>query len=149
MSQHTDLYDTDFYVWTQAQAAALRNGKAQDLDWTNLAEEIDSLGKRDRRALMHQLERLLMHLLTWQYHPSMRQTGSSGRQAIRHARREMALILNDSPSLDRQIPTQLAFAYAHARIDASDDTGLPLATFPEQCPWDVEQVLDDDFWPEG
>ena len=149
MSQHTDLYDTDFYVWTQAQAAALRDGKAQELDWTNLAEEIDSLGKRDRRALVSQLERLLLHLLKWQYQPSGRQEGHSWRQSIRQARREMAVIIEDSPSLARQIPIQLAMAYAHARVDASDETGLALATFPDTCPWAVEQVMDEDFFPEG
>jgi hypothetical protein len=148
MSQPPELYDTDFYVWTKAQATALRDGNLAALDLGNLAEEIESLGKRDRRALVSQLERLLLHLLKWQYHPSMRQTGSSWRQSIRQARREMALIINDSPSLERQVPIQLAFAYAHARVDASDETGLPLALFPEVCPWDVAQVVDANFFPE-
>jgi hypothetical protein len=148
MSQQTDLYKTDFFLWTQHQAALLREGKTEALDWKNLAEEIASLGKSDRRALISQLERLLMHLLTWRYQPEGRQTGQSWRTTIRQARREIAVIVDDSPSLRRQIPVQLPMAYAHVRLDASDTTGLPLPTFPEICPWTIEQILDAGFWPE-
>ena len=70
-------YDTDFFLWTQVQAAALRDGKAQELDWANLAEEIESLGKSDRRALGSRLEGLVMHLLKWHYQPSGHATGHS------------------------------------------------------------------------
>jgi hypothetical protein len=148
MSQQA-LYDTDFYQWTQEQAALLRDGKARDLDWSNLAEEIESLGKSDRRALGSHLQVLLLHLLKWQYQPSMRQTGSSWRTTMRNARRAVSDITDDSPSLRRQIPVLLPKAYQRARVDAGDETGLALATFPEQCPWDVEQVLDEGFFPEG
>jgi hypothetical protein len=67
----------------------------------------------------------------------------------RPVRRELAKLLRDSPSL-RDHPAQvLTDAYRHARGDAAIDTGLPLATFPEPCPWPAAQVLDKDFWPEG
>lgn len=147
MNQQTDLYDTDFYQWTQAQAAALRDGKARDLDWTNLAEEIDSVGASEKRTITSQLIRLLAHLLKWRYEPSHR--GHSWQDSISDARRMIALTTLDSPSLHMHPATRLAFAYRHARRDARRDTGLPLQTFPEVCPWDVEQVVDDDFFPEG
>ena len=67
-----------FFLWTQAQATALRDGKAQELDWANLAEEIESLGKSDRRALGSHLEGLVMHLLKWHYQPSGRATAIAG-----------------------------------------------------------------------
>src|SRR5919204_82762 len=70
-------YDTDFYRWTQKQAAALRAKDFAALDLENLAEEVESLGRSDRRAIVSHLERLLLHLLKWREHPQGR--GPSGR----------------------------------------------------------------------
>lgn len=72
-------YDEDFYAWTQHQAALLRTEKWQDLDSTNLAEELESLGKRDLRELESRLEVLVMHLLKWCYQPERRERGRSWR----------------------------------------------------------------------
>jgi hypothetical protein len=139
-------YDTDFYRWTQTQATALRAKDFAALDLENLAEEIESLGRSDRRAIVSHLERLLLHLLKWREQPHGR--GPSWRSTIRHARREIAKLLAESPSLHDYPARQMAAAYRHAREDAADETGLPLATLPEACPWVPEQVLDADFWPE-
>jgi hypothetical protein len=139
-------YDTDFYRWTQTQATALRRKDVVALDLDNLAEEIESLGRSDRRAIVSHLERLLLHLLKWREQPQGR--GPSWRSTIRHARREIAKLLAESPSLHDYLSRQLAAAYRHAREDVMDETGLSLATFPEACPWAPEQVLHADFWPE-
>lgn len=148
MPSKTDLYDQDFYTWTQVQAAALRDGKAEALDWTNLAEEIESLGKSDRRALRSHLEGLVMHLLKWRYQPAGRETGHSWYSStIRAHRNEIDAIFEDSPSLQLAVPGLLARRYRSARQDASMETRLPLATFPESCPWTPAQLLDEDFWP--
>jgi hypothetical protein len=141
-------YDEDFYAWTQAQAALLREGALQDLDVTNLAEEIESLGKNDRRALGSHLRNLVQHFLKWHYQPDGRATSHSWASSIRNARAEIAAILDDSPSLRRAIPALLARWYSLARLDAADETGLPLASFPEACPWEPAQILHEDFWPE-
>ena len=138
-------YDTDFYQWTQTQAAALRAKDVAALDLDNLAEEIESLGRSDRRAIVSHLERLLLHLLKWRNQPHGR--GPSWRSTIRHARREIAKLLAESPSLHYYPARQVAAAYRHARKDAVDETGLPQATFPEACPWAPEQVLEADFGP--
>jgi hypothetical protein len=142
-------YDADFYAWTQEQAALLRQGAVHALDLTNLAEEIESLGKSDRRALGSHLRNLVMHLLKWQYQPSGRLTGHSWQSSIRNARAEIAVLLEDSHSLWQEVAELLARWYPLARLDAADETRLPLTTFPEACPWTPEQVLDTDFWPEG
>jgi Domain of unknown function DUF29 len=147
MNPTVPLYDADFYTWTQQQAALLRDGKVHELDLANLAEEIESLGKSDRRALGSHLRGLVMHLLKWHYQSSGRQTGHSWRTSINNHRRDIHAIADDSPSLRRQVPDLLAREYPRSRRDASDETGLPLATFPEACPWTPEQVLDEDFWP--
>jgi Domain of unknown function DUF29 len=142
-------YDADFYAWTQAQAAALRAKKWLALDVDNLAEEIESLGRSDRRAITHQLERLLLHLLKWVYQPDQRaRRGRGWRGSVRQARTAIADLLEESPSL-RDYPAQrVALAYRRARQQSAIQTGLPLATFPETCPWSSAQLLDEDFWPE-
>jgi hypothetical protein len=139
-------YDTDFYQWTQTQAAALRAKDVTALELDNLAEEIESLGRSDRRAIVRHLERLLLHLLKWRGQPQGR--GPNWRSTIRPAQREIANLLAESPSLHDYPARQLAASYRHAREDAVDETSIPLATFPEACPWVPEQVLDADFWPE-
>jgi hypothetical protein len=139
-------YDTDFYAWTQAQAAHLRAKEWPALDVDNLAEEIESLGASDRRALRSHLLRLTQHLLKWHYQPQRR--GESWRQSIDNARLEIELIVADSRTLRDFLPEALTWAYPRSRKEATKDTGLPPATFPETCPWALEQVLDEDFWPE-
>jgi hypothetical protein len=139
------LYDTDFFKWTQEQAAALAAGKAQDLDWANLAEEIESLGKRDRDKLRSYLEGLLVHLLKWAYQPDYR--SRSWRDSVEENRARVPDCLAESPSLRPQLPELMAWAYRHARLKAARQTRMSLATFPERCPWTPEQVMDEDFWP--
>jgi hypothetical protein len=143
------LYDTDFYTWTQTQAMALRTKDVAALDVENLAEEIESLGRSDRRAIAHQLERLLLHLLKWCYQADQRtRAGKSWRSSIYQARSAIADLLEESPSL-RDYPAQrLALAHRRARQQAAHQTGLPLAAFPETCPWPLARVLEEEFWPE-
>jgi uncharacterized protein DUF29 len=150
MPQHdtsTDVYITDFYTWCLEQAALLDARDADALDWENLAEELKVLAGSERRALRHHLQGLLLHLLKWQYQPSMRQTGHSWEPSIRNHRREALYLLEDNRGMRRHIPEILTRAYYDGRDDARDETRLPLATFPETCPWTLEQILDEAFWP--
>jgi hypothetical protein len=148
MSTQSTVYDTDFYQWTQEQAALLREGKVKALDLENLAEEVESLGARDHRELRRRLQRLITHLLKWQYQPARRQTGHSWLSTIRTQRDELAALLEQSPSLRRTVSEALNGRYRRAREDASAQTRLPLDTFPATCPWDADRVLDPDFFPE-
>src|SRR5215475_8808190 len=111
MGTKTALYDQDFYTWTQEQAALLREGAVDALDLTNLAEEIESLGKSDRRALGSHLRNLVLHLLKWRYQPSGRQTGHSWQSSIRNARAEIDVLLEDSRSLQQEVVGLLARWY--------------------------------------
>ena len=140
-----DLYDSDFYAWTKEQAQALAAGHLGELDLKNLAEEIESLGKSDRRGLQGALEIVLLHLLKWRYQPE-RQSESWDDSLTEH-RRLVALIAEDSPSLRRQIPELMLRGYGRARRAAARQTRLHPATFPDTCPWMPEQVLDDEFFP--
>ena len=139
-------YDADFFLWTQQQAARLRQGRWSQIDAANLAEEIESMGKSDRRAIISHLAIIILHLLKWRYQPERR--GTSWRLSIRNGRQEIDWIVNDSPSLRRQLSELIESIYPMARENAADETGLALDVFPEQCPFTVEQVIGDD-WPES
>src|SRR5215470_11965606 len=142
MRTNAELYAQDFFAWTQATAALIRAGKWYDLAPEALAEEVESLGISQRHALGSHLRNLVMHLLKWHYQPSGRQTGHSWRSSIDNARDEIAMILEDSPSLHREVPGLLARRYPAARRLAHDETGLPHSTSPATCLWTAEQVLD-------
>ncbi len=139
---NTKQYNDDFYLWTQHQATLLRQGQLNAIDAANLAEEIESMGKRDRRALTSHLVNLLLHLLKWTYQPERR--GTSWRLSMRNARQEIELIFNDSPSLRQQLTAFIETAYPLARRNAADETGLSLDAFPEQCPFTVAQIMTDE-----
>ena len=149
MGSNAELYEQDFFQWTQTTAALIRQGKWPEVDSEYVAEELESLGKRDRRELASRLQVLVMHLLKWHYQPERRIEGHSWRSTIRTQRLQLRLLLRDSPSLRPQVPTYVADLYPAARAEAGDETGLPETTFPQECPWTAEQLLDDDFWPAG
>ncbi|MFO1432937.1 MAG: DUF29 domain-containing protein [Candidatus Competibacteraceae bacterium] len=146
MNASSELYEQDFYAWTQVQTATLRAGDLTALDLVNLADEIDSMGIRQRTELKNRLRVLLLHLLKWRFQPAARSSGWEG--SIDEQRSQLEILLEDSPSLARLLPEALAAVYPKARRTASRETRLPLSAFPETCPFTLEQVLDDDFWPE-
>lgn len=146
--RNAERYEQDFYLWTQQQAALLREGKWQDLDYTNLAEEIESVGRSDKRELSNRLKVLVLHLLKWQYQPVGPEQGHSWEDTIWEQRGQITAILDDSPSLQREVPGRLPQQYLAARRKAIRDTRLPEGTFPPTCPWTPAQILNEDFWPE-
>jgi hypothetical protein len=141
----TTLYDSDFYAWANTQAALLRAGKLDQADIENIAEEIESMGRSEKRELVSRLSVLLLHLLKWQYQPARR--GASWEVTIGNQRRALIRHLRDNPSLKPKIPEAVDDAYIDARASAYAETGLGLATFPPVCPWPFEQFMDENFWP--
>jgi ribosomal protein L29 len=146
MPRNAAAYDKDFYAWTQEQAGLLRAGKFAEVDVENLAEELDSMGRSDRREIDSRLEVLLAHLLKWQAQVTFR--SQSWRGTIREQRRRIAKLLRESPSLQPVAEQLVPEAYEEARQKAANDTGLPEASFPAECPFTPEQVLADDFLPD-
>jgi len=141
------LYETDFYGWVQQQVAAIRTGNLNGLDLDNLKEEIESMGRSEKRELESRLEVLLTHLLKWQYQPERR--GKSWQLTIEGQRDRLAGHLGENPSLKSKLPVCVQEAYRHAKREAIKETGMPAATFPPECPWAFEQAMDDGFWPEA
>ena len=141
----TANYETDFYLWTQQQAVLLRQGRFTQMDAVNLAEEIESMGKSGQWAVESFLRNIAMHLLKWKYQPERR--GNSWRLTIRDGRYQVTKRLRESPSLASKIADMVLEKYPMARDYAADETGLPLSTFPEQCPFTIEQITGD-YWPD-
>lgn len=140
------LYDTDFVCWVETTVKQLRNQNYRDVDWVNLIEEIEEMSRRERKSLKSNLIVILLHLLKWQYQPDYR--SGSWRSSIREHRRRINDDLKDSPSLFSYFQEVLAECYIYACEQAADETGLPLDTFPVDCPYFPEQVLNSEYLPE-
>ncbi|MFM7424006.1 MAG: DUF29 domain-containing protein [Elainella sp.] len=137
------LYEQDFYAWTQQQALALEQRQLSLLDWTNLKEEIQALGRQEYRELVSRLSVLIGHLLKWEYQPERRSRGWF--LTIREQRRAIRRHLQQNPSLANRLPEAEADGY-EAGVDlALRETDLPLRTFPERSPYRVETMLAADF----
>ena len=140
------LYEQDFYAWANEQARLFRAGRLTDADIEHIADEIESMGKTEKRELVSRLKVLLTHLLKWQYQPTHR--GASWQATIRVQRRELARHMADNPSLKAVFPQSLADGYGDAAIAAAAETGLLESTFPVVCAWSPEEFMDSEFWPD-
>jgi|SRR5215472_2774728 hypothetical protein len=145
-----DLYETDAVVWAREQAALLRRMAAGErvndqIDWNNVAEEIEDVAHRYEERIEGALVTLIVHLLKWRYQPAMR--SNAWRGIIVAERNRIAKLTRRQPSMARYPATVLAEVYPDARTQAEAETGL--TGFTEICPWAIEQVLDHAFWPEA
>ncbi len=146
-SREPDLpgYEQDLVAWAFANARLLREGRFDSLDAENIAEELEDLGRSEKRALASHLRVLLLHLLTWQAQPARR--GPSWRRSIRNARQEIEEIVAESPSLAQRLPEMIAQAYPKALESAIDEIGLPSNRFPPRCRFRQDELLSSTFWP--
>ncbi|MGF1602117.1 MAG: DUF29 domain-containing protein [Thermosynechococcaceae cyanobacterium] len=145
-TSHPMLYDTDFVEWIDEAVTLLKQGKFSELDVANLIEEVEDLGKRDKRAAYSNLKVVLLHLLKWQFQSDKR--SASWHSSIQEHRQCIQQILKDSPSLKNYLKQEYRNCYNDARELASIETRLPLNTFPAECPYAVEQAQDSEFLPE-
>ena len=141
------LYNSDFYGWTKTQAQLLREEKWEILDKLNLIEEIETLGRQERRELTNRLALLLGHLLKWQHQPEKR--SNSWLATIREQRTQINRILADSPSLKSYLEEAFSLSYQDGINLAVKETNLPYETFPENCNYAITQILETEFLPES
>lgn len=141
-----DLYETDFYAWTQEQARLLRERRFDDLDLENLVDEVETVGRSDKRQIESRLETLMAHLLKWKFQPGSR--GNSWIRTIFEQRRRLIGLVEDSPSLREFLRQEVFKGYTAARLLAAEETGIAFGLFPEECPFTPDQVLDLEFFPE-
>ncbi|MCY3822211.1 MAG: DUF29 domain-containing protein [Gammaproteobacteria bacterium] len=129
-------YDIDFARWISDQVHSLRSGKWDRLNIENLVEELDAVARRDRRSVRSYLRNLFAHLLKWHFQPQTR--SASWSATINGSCDEIGDLLQDSPSLRRMLDPKggdVANAYSRARRVASNETGMTLSQFPDECPW--------------
>jgi hypothetical protein len=141
------LYEQDFHAWTVQQSKLLRSRKLDRADLDNIAEEIESMGRSEKRELLSRLTVLLLHLLKWRFQSAFR--GNSWRLTIKAQRRGLRRHLRENPSLKSQLDVAMADAYGDALIEAERETGLAAETFPDTSPFSFDQAIDDDFWPDA
>jgi hypothetical protein len=133
------LYDQDFYQWTQEQAGLLKIGALSQLDIKNLIEEVESMGKSQKKELISRLTVLIAHLLKWDYQPERR--GRSWELTVKAQRVQIRRHISENPSLKSMLQNAVILAYEVATIAAAAETGLPESAFPETCPYTVEQLM--------
>jgi Domain of unknown function DUF29 len=141
------LYERDYYEWVQQQVRALRERRIEGIDWDNVAEEIADLGRSEKRALRSQLARLVEHLLKIDVAPARtRSQNLRGWEILaRAARRAVAELLEENPSLRPELPQIFARAYLDGRDEALASLKLPESAIPEKPPWNATQAIRDDF----
>ncbi len=139
------LYESDFYAWTQAQVDLLKTQQWDRVDMTNLIEEIETLGRKERQELRNRLGVLLGHLLKWQFQAEKRT--SSWLSTIREQRIQIKLLLQDSPSLKPYLKEIFLATYELGLALAIRETRLGERIFPEECPYSSEEVMNPEFLP--
>jgi Domain of unknown function DUF29 len=139
-------YETDVVAWANEQAAFLRAGNFSALDIEHIADEVEDVGKSEQRELETRMGLLIAHLLKWKFQPTRR--CKSWELTIREQRKGIALRIKRTPSLktDLNDVEWQAAAWSEALLSAVKETDLD--TFPEACPWAMDQILDQSFFPD-
>lgn len=140
------LYESDFYTWSLQQTKLLREKSYDQVDWANLIEEIEDLGRSEYRALVSAIEQLCLHLLKWQYQKYYR--SPSWRQSIDKQRIQLERLLDENPGLKSRISEALTKGYKYGRKLAIKETFLSEAVFPEVCTYEWKQLIDEYFLPD-
>jgi hypothetical protein len=139
------LYEKDYLAWIEATADAIRQGNLNAVDWDNLLEEIEDMGRRERKSFKSNLIVVLLHLLKWQFQPQYR--SNSWKGSIVEHRRRILEALEESPSLQPFFEEILSRAYQDAIDQAEAETGLPRDTFPATCPYSEVEIIEKGFLP--
>lgn len=140
------LYEQDYYLWLTTTSQQLRQGNLARIDLPNLIEEIEDMGKSERKAIRSNLRILLMHLLKYKYQPEKR--SNSWLFTMREHRQRLQDSFRDSPSLKPYCQEIFNDCYRDARELASDETGLLIDTFPDSSIFSYEETLNTDYLPE-
>ena len=140
-------YEQDFVGWLNTQAELLKTGKVNELDIKNLVEEIEAMGRSEKRELESRMIILVMHLLKWTFQPNYQ--SRSWANTINEQRRRISRVIKDSPSLKNSLNDTEWFndIWQSALYQAVSETGLDIKIFPEQPIWTTQQILVDDFFP--
>jgi len=146
-------YEQDFQHWIERHIALLKKGNLTSIDVAHLIEELETMVKSNVRELESRFIVLIAHLLKWQFQLASLSAqwrdfeGKSWRKTIIEQRLQLADLLDEMKSLRAKLPSVITKTYPKAVMFAVDETGLPEKTFPQQCPYSIEQLLDKTFYP--
>ena len=148
IKNQTNLYEVDYDLWVLDTVKKLENRDLDSLDWENLIEEVLGLSRSDKRKMESLLIRLIEHLLKLGYWESeINYNRNHWRKEIRNFRKQIKRELKASPSLKNYLIQIFDESYQDARELLSDDSGLPIRTFPEKPIAPLEQILDENWLP--
>ena len=139
------LYDRDYLKWIETTVEKLRLRDYSNIDWENMIEAIEDMGRTERRSLESNLVVVIMHLLKWQFQPDKR--SGSWKGSIAEHRRRIRKSFQDSPSLQPYLERVFSECYSDVIEQASAETGFAIETFP-LCVYTSAEVLDSNFWPD-
>ncbi len=139
-------YHEDFYAWAMENAKNIREGNLSEIDRENIAEELESMGRSEKRELINRLAVLIAHLLKWLVQPSRR--SNSWRYTIEEQRKKVIEVLEENPSLRHEIESRIDKAYSSSILIAAKETGMDKICFPQHCPFSLQEIMDDNFLPE-
>jgi hypothetical protein len=142
---NNNLYNQDYYQWVQETIKLLEKKIFRSLDLDHLIEEIEDLALNEKQIIETNLIVVLKLLLKWQYQPKQR--SGEIKASIRRHRYQIRDDLKVSPSLKTYLSEIWLESYQEARLQAADETELAIATFPEQCPYTIENILNTDYLP--
>jgi hypothetical protein len=143
-----NLYDQDFYLWIQETVELLKNQQIEQIDWKNLIEEIESMGRSEKKEMKSRLMILIEHLLKLGYWESEKSDNSRGwRHTIVEQRRQIELTLEDSPSLKAVLSDSFRDCYQKARADTLEKTQLSPNLLPSEAPFTLEEALNFQYYP--
>lgn len=139
-------YEEDFYAWTTHNVKLLREGNLSEIDVEHIAEEIESMGKSEKRELLSRLAVLMAHLLKWKFQPARR--SKSWALTIKNQRIELDDLLEESPSLKKELGVKFNHAYERAILIAAEQTGLDEDKFPNTPPFTIKDCFKSSYLPD-
>jgi len=153
MNHQAKIYEQDIDAWIEAQVRLLKQRRLHEIDVAHLIEELQDMGKGNRRELESRLIILIAHLLKWEFQLDALSAqwkefeGKSWRNTIIEQRAQLLFLLRKVPSLKPIVDDAIAAAYPEARHLAAKETGFELDLFPKQAPFSAAEILDEDFYP--
>jgi hypothetical protein len=145
LHSNTRQYDKDFYAWITHNAALIRQGKFSEIDAEHVAEELEDMGKSNKRELLSRLSVLIAHLLKWQF--QSKKHSRSWKYTIKEQRFEILDLLKESPSLKYELRDHLTKTYKKAILIAAREMKISEEKLPLSCPFNLQECLDHEFWP--
>jgi hypothetical protein len=139
-------HDKDLYGWAVHTAQLLKDRKMNEVDFDGIIEEMEALGRSEKHEFINRLSLIMAHLLKWQFQPNMR--SHSWIYTIEEQRKQARIHQKDNPGLKSKLDEIITDSYDVAISKATRETGFNKKTFPTECPYTFDQIMDDQYYPQ-